>query len=67
MTTEAVLIWAISGFIILGTFLGEMGPLATFRKSGPRLGATIERDISVGTEFQKASEPGRRAPNWLGN
>lgn len=67
MTTEVVLIMAIYGFVILGTFLGDLGPLATFRKSGPRLAAKIERDISVGTEFQSAQDPGNRVPNWVGN
>jgi hypothetical protein len=61
MTTEIVLILAIYGFVILGTFLGDLGPIATFKKSGPRLGAKIERDISVGTEFQK---DGSRKPSW---
>ena len=44
------------GFLILGAFLGENGPISTFKKSAPRLGARIERNISVGDGFRKSSD-----------
>ena len=61
MTTEIVLLLAIFAFIILGIFLGDLGPIATFRESGPRLGAKIERQVSVGHNFY---EEGARTPRW---
>ena len=51
MVTELVLLLAIWAFIFLGVFLGDLGPIETFKKSGPRLGARIERDIATGTGF----------------
>ncbi|MBX7232086.1 MAG: hypothetical protein K1X29_08375 [Bdellovibrionales bacterium] len=51
MTTELVLLLGIYAYIILGVFLGDLGPLATFKKSGPRLAARIERNISIGNKF----------------
>lgn len=52
MTTELVLLLGIYAYILMGVFLGPSGPLETFKKSGPRLGARIERNISVGQSFQ---------------
>ena len=51
MTTEFVLILGLYAFILLGAFLGENGPIATFKKSGPRLSARVERDMAVGKNF----------------
>jgi hypothetical protein len=51
MTTELVLLLAIYAFIVMGVFLGDLGPLATFKNSGPRLGARIERNIAIGHPF----------------
>ena len=51
MTTELVLLLSMFVFIVLGGFLGDNGPRNTFNKSGPRLGARIERDIATGTGF----------------
>lgn len=61
MTTELVLLLGIYAYILMGVFFGEFGPLETFKKSGPRLGARIERDISVGYQFQ--GRDGSKA-NW---
>ncbi len=52
MTTELVLLLGIYAYIILGVFLGDQGPLATFKKSGPRLAARIERNITIGKPFK---------------
>lgn len=48
MTTEFILLVALYAFILIGVFLGEKGPIATFQISGPRLAGKIERDISNG-------------------
>lgn len=61
MTTEIVLLLAIFAFIVMGVFLGDLGPIATFRNSGPNLGAKIERQISIGHNFY---ENGQRIPDW---
>lgn len=61
MTTELVLLLSIYAYIVLGIFLGDFGPMATFKNSGPRLGARIERNISIGQQFQ--SRDGQKA-NW---
>ena len=46
MTVELVLLLGIYVFIVLGAFLGDSGPIATFMSSGPRLGARIERNAA---------------------
>jgi hypothetical protein len=51
MTTELVLLLTIFAFVVMGVFLGDMGPLETFRNSGPRLGARIERNMAIGRSF----------------
>lgn len=61
MTTELVLLLGIYAYILMGVFLGQSGPLETFKKSGPRLGARIERNISVGQSFQATDGD---KPNW---
>jgi len=49
MTTESVLLLGLFAFILGGIFLNpNSGPVATYRASGPRLGAMVERDLSVG-------------------
>ncbi len=55
MTVELVLLLGIYAFIILGAFLGPMGPVATFKKSAPRLAARIERNIAVGEGFNDSN------------
>jgi hypothetical protein len=54
MTVELVLILGLYGFLIMGAFLGDSGPVATFRKSAPRLAARIERNISTGDGFRQS-------------
>ena len=56
MTTEFVLILGLYAFLLLGAFLGDRGPISTFKKSAPRLAAKIERDISVGKEFKDGTK-----------
>lgn len=51
MTTELVLLLSMFVFIVLGGFIGEGGPRNTFKQSGPRLGARLERDIATGADF----------------
>lgn len=54
MTTELVLLLSIFAFIVMGVFLGDLGPIETFNRSGPRLAAKIERNIAIGYEFHPA-------------
>ncbi len=56
MTTELVLLLGIFAFLLLGAFLGDLGPIETLKKSGPRLGARIERDISTGDGFRQSRD-----------
>jgi hypothetical protein len=56
MTVELVLLLGIYGFIVLGAFLGPAGPIATFKRSAPRLAARIERNISVGNGFRVSKD-----------
>ena len=65
MTTELVLLLSIFAFLIMGAFLGDMGPMATFKKSGPRLGARIERNISTGNGFRNSTADGEGI-DWHG-
>lgn len=52
MTTEFVLLLGLYAFIILGAFLGDKGPMATFKNAGPRFAAKVERDVATGHGFQ---------------
>ncbi len=63
MTTEFVLLLSLYAFILLGVFLGERGPIATFNKSAPRLAAIIERDLSNGYQF-KDKGTGKKTMTW---
>ena len=56
MTTEFVLLLGLYAFIVLGVFLGDLGPIETFKKSAPRLAARIERNISVGDGFRQSRD-----------
>ena len=51
MTTELVLILGLYAFILMGVFFGDMGPIATFNKSAPRLAARVERNVTIGKGF----------------
>ena len=62
MVTELVLLLAIWGFILLGVFLGDNGPIETFKKSAPRLGARVERNIATGIGFYDKVE--NQTINW---
>ncbi len=55
MTTELVLLLGIYAFIIIGVFLGDSGPLATFKQSTPRLAARVERNIAIGFTFKQGT------------
>jgi hypothetical protein len=56
MTTELVLLLGIYAFLLLGAFLGDLGPIQTFKKSAPRLAARVERDVSVGDGFRQSKD-----------
>lgn len=56
MTTELVLLLGIYAFLLLGAFLGDLGPIQTFKKSAPRLAARVERDITVGHGFRVSND-----------
>ena len=51
MTTELVLLLGIYAFIVIGVFLGDLGPVATFNRSVPRLAGHIERNVNIGHRF----------------
>lgn len=61
MTTEAVLLLALFAFLLFGAFMGENGPRAVFNRSGPRLGARIEKHLATGQGFKV---DGAKAPTW---
>ncbi len=61
MTTELVLLLSMFVFIVLGGFLGDGGPRNTFKQSGPRLAARLERDLATGDGF---NGKGRAANEW---
>ena len=56
MTTELVLLLGIYVLIVMGVFLGDLGPIETFKKSAPRLAARVERNISVGDGFRDSRD-----------
>jgi hypothetical protein len=56
MTTELVLLLGIYAFLLLGAFLGDLGPIQTFKKSAPRLAARVERDVAVGEGFRLSKD-----------
>lgn len=56
MTTELVLLLAIYAFIVMGAFLGDLGPIETFKRSAPRLAARVERNVSVGDGFRNSRD-----------
>lgn len=63
MTVELVLLLGIYGFLVLGAFLGDLGPIETFKKSAPRLGARVERNISTGDGFRESQDGS--GVNWI--
>ena len=63
MTVELVLLLGIYGFLIIGAFLGDLGPIETFKKSAPRLAARVERNISTGDGFRNSKDGA--GVNWI--
>lgn len=63
MTVELVLLLGLYAFLLIGAFLGDMGPIETFKKSGPRLAARIERSISTGDGFRSSTD--NEGVNWV--
>ena len=63
MTVELVLLLGLYAFIIMGAFLGPMGPVETFKKSAPKLAARVERNISVGDGFRTSRDG--VSVNWV--
>lgn len=64
MAAEYVLLLGIYGFILLGAFVGDKGPGATFLNAAPRLGARMERNIATGRGFTSAAD-GNIIVRWL--
>ena len=64
MTTELILLLGIYAFLVMGVFLGDSGPIETFKKTSPRLAARIERNVAVGYKWRKSGEE-NRSPKWL--
>lgn len=52
MTTELVLLLGLFAFILGGVFFSEKGPIKVFEKSGPRLAARMEKQLTIGREFK---------------
>lgn len=64
MTVELVVLLSIFAFVLLGVFLGDLGPIQTFRHSAPRLGARIEEHISIGDGFRQSKDG--KGVSWNG-
>ena len=62
MTTELVLLLSMFVFLVLGGFIRDGGPGKTFKESGPRLAARIERDLATGDGFN--GKDGQKS-KWL--
>lgn len=52
MTIEYILLFSLMAFLMMGAFIGETGPMKVFENSAPRLGARVEQQLSVGSEFR---------------
>ena len=63
MTVELVLLMGLYAFLLLGAFLGDMGPIQTFKKSAPRLAARVERNISTGDGFRQSANG--KGVDWI--
>lgn len=63
MTTELVLLLGIYAFLVIGAFLGDLGPIETFKKSAPRLAARVERNVSIGDGFRNSKDG--KGVNWI--
>lgn len=51
MTTELVLLLGLFAFIIGGAFIGDKGPRKVFEQAAPRLGARVEKHMTIGHKF----------------
>lgn len=58
MSAEFVLLIGVYVFVLMGAFIGDKGPGATFRDAGPRLGARVERNIAIGYRFKDKTTGG---------
>lgn len=63
MTVELVLLLGLYAFLLLGAFLGDGGPIETFKRSAPRLAARVERNISVGDGFRTSKD--NKGVSWI--
>jgi hypothetical protein len=63
VTLEFVLLLGLYAFILFGALLGDKGPIQTFQNSAPQLAARIEKDISVGRNFQN-KKTGQPITTW---
>ena len=52
MTIEYILLFSLMAFLMTGAFIGDKGPMKVFETSAPRLGARVEQQLSIGTEFR---------------
>lgn len=52
MTVEYILLFMLTTFLLAGAFTGDKGPLKVFESSAPRLGARVEQQLSIGSEFR---------------
>ena len=65
MTLELVLLLAVYAFLVLGAFLGDFGPIETFKNSAPRLAARIERNVTTARQFTTiGSKKSGGRPDW---
>jgi hypothetical protein len=63
MSAEFVLLLGVYVFVLMGAFIGDKGPGATFQDAGPRLGARVERNIAIGYRF-KDNRTGTTMVRW---
>lgn len=52
MTIEYILLLGLFAYILMGAFTGEKGPLKVFENSAPRLGARVEQQMAIGSDFK---------------
>lgn len=52
MTTELVLLLSIFALLTGPMFFSDRGPVKVFEKSGPRLGARLEKQLTTGRAFK---------------
>lgn len=62
MTTELVLLLAIFAFVLGGVFFSDKGPFGAFDKAGPRLGARLEQQLTIGRPFLATGDAQKWTP-----